>query len=168
VGRYLDAEKCNNYLDHSPAGGGYAQYQTSPVGAIRLGQALWLHGHGRQCVAVVPGLACVVPGSTCPFDDTGSYRVLRGGGWDYVDATGRCAFRHYDYPSNSRDHLVFGYWRSMGGFRLARDCSGGGSLSSSCASSAFTIDNRYGGTVRAEGTVAEHRAIRGHRKTIGP
>ena len=56
-----DAEKCNNYYDHNAAGGGYEMYQTSPVGSYPIwSKSLWLHGHGRQRVAVGAGLVCVV------------------------------------------------------------------------------------------------------------
>jgi formylglycine-generating enzyme required for sulfatase activity len=42
----------------------------------------------------------------------GSYRVVRGGGWDYYAVGIRCAFRNYDTPSNRFNYL---------GFRLCRE-----------------------------------------------
>jgi len=38
---------------------------------------------------------------------TGSFRVIRGGGFrDYADGA-RCAIRAYDYPLNAHDYLGF-------------------------------------------------------------
>ena len=39
------------------------------------------------------------PGSNPPGPATGSYRVLRGGGWDSYDDDLRAANRGYDYPT---------------------------------------------------------------------
>jgi len=110
-----DAEKCNNYYDHNAAGGGYGMYQTAPVGSYPSGAG----PYGCQDMAGnvwewVQDWYVSYPGSTCPFDYTGSYRVLRGGSWFNND---------YDYyRCASRSNLVpYNYVRwSSSGFRIAR------------------------------------------------
>lgn len=107
-------EKCNNYYDTNPAGGGYAKYQTSPVGSY----SNYPSPSGCQDMAGNVYEWCQdwyksYPGSSNPFDYTGSYRVLRGGGWGSgaVSQFGRCASRDYYFPSTYRRFI---------GFRLAR------------------------------------------------
>jgi len=107
-------EKCNNWCDTNPAGGGYGKYQTAPVGSY----SSYPSPSGCQDMAGNVWEWCQdwyksYPGSSSPFDYTNSYRVLRGGGCSsiYVDYYTRCAFRNYFNP----------YYSDMnGGFRLAR------------------------------------------------
>jgi len=94
-----DAEKCNNYWDHNAAGGGYCKYQTAPVGSYPSGAS----PYGCQDMAgnvweSVQDWCKSYPGSSNPFDCTGSYRVLRGGSWSYDDYYYRCAYRDYYTP----------------------------------------------------------------------
>lgn len=110
-----DQEKCNNYSDSNPAGGGLYKYQTAAVGSYPSGAS----PYGCQDMAGnvwewVQDWYKSYPNSSSPFDYTGSYRVLRGGSW--YDFTGssydsRCAFRYGRSP--------FYYWNDYG-FRLAR------------------------------------------------
>lgn len=107
-----DVEKCNNYYDSNPAGGGYAKYQTSPVGSYPSGASPYgcmdMAGNVWQWVQ---DWYKSYPGSSNPFDYTNSYRVLRGGGWYYDDGSYRCASRNGYYPH---------YYSGSYGFRLAR------------------------------------------------
>lgn len=123
-GNTWDAEKCNNYYDHNPAGGGYARYQTAPVGSYPSG----VSPYGCQDMAgnvwewakdwyLSNYYSLTPPGgwSDPQGPSSGGYRVLRGGNWSLIlDSYGvfRCAFRYYYfYP--------YGY-SSYFGFRFAR------------------------------------------------
>jgi len=112
-GNTWDAEKCNNYYDTNPAGGGYGKFQTAPVGSYPSGAS----PYGLQDMAGNVWEWCQdwyksYPGSTSPFDYTNSYRVLRGGCWgSYYDYYYRCAVRGNGDPY---------YYNDAGGFRLAR------------------------------------------------
>ena len=121
-GNVWDAEKCNNYNDHSSAGGGYQRYQTAPVGSYPSGAS----PYGLQDMAGNVWEWCrdwygssyysVSPTTDPQGPSSGSYRVLRGGSWyylvyDYYDYGGRCAKRFYYLPGN--------YWDDFG-FRIAR------------------------------------------------
>ena len=39
--------------------------------------------------------------------ESGSYRVTRGGGWDFIAVSTRCAYRYYGSPSGSYDYIGF-------------------------------------------------------------
>jgi formylglycine-generating enzyme required for sulfatase activity len=110
-----DAEKCNTYYDHNPAGGGYARYQTAPVGSYPTGMSPYgLHDMAGNAWEWVQDWYTSYPGSSSPFDYTGSYRVIRGGSWgNYYVTNYRCASRdYYLHPSSYQ-------WSNLG-FRLAR------------------------------------------------
>ena len=105
-------EMCNNFRDTNSAGGGYAKYQTAPVGSY----SSYPSPSGCQDMAGNVWEWCQdwyksYPDSGNPFDYTGIYRVLRGGSWGNYDNVTRCAYRYLDDPDTD--------WRDNG-FRLAR------------------------------------------------
>jgi formylglycine-generating enzyme required for sulfatase activity len=107
-GDIWDAQKCNNWHDSL-----YPGYQTSPVGSYPAGMSPYgLHDMAGNVWEWVHDWYKSYPGSTSPFDYTGSYRVLRGGGWGSPGSGCRSAYR----DSYNPDHG----WSSLGGFRLAR------------------------------------------------
>lgn len=103
-GDIWDAEKCNNYFDSNSAGGGYQKRQTSIVGSYTSG----VSHYGCEDMAGNVAEWCKdwyvsYPGSSTPFDYTNTYRVLRGGSWNYVGYNYgyRCSFRIFEQPQNS-------------------------------------------------------------------
>ena len=116
-GNIWDTEKCNNYLDHNSAGGGYQRSQTAPVGSYPNGAS----PYGCQDMAGNVWEWCKdwyqssyysqSPTSDPQGPTNGIYRVLRGGGWDIYDYSSRCVGRYGGDPNSGWD---------SGGFRLAR------------------------------------------------
>jgi formylglycine-generating enzyme required for sulfatase activity len=118
-GDMWDAEKCNNYLDHNPAGGGYERFATAPVASYQGDES----PYGCRDMAGNVWEWCrewfkSYPGSESPFDYTNKYRVLRGGSW-YSFSTGYGATRSsYRYGSGP------GYTGCLEfGFRVACDAA---------------------------------------------
>ncbi len=81
MGRYMDAEKCNNFNDNNPAGGGYTRYQTAPVGSYQVMKAPGLQGHDGNVFEWCQDWYKSYPGSTHPFDYGINNRIIRGGSW---------------------------------------------------------------------------------------
>ncbi len=107
-----DVENCNNWNDTNPAGGGYQQFQTSPVGSYPAGASPYgLHDMAGNVYAWCQNWYVSYPGSSDPFDHTGIYRVLRGGSWNYHESEARCARR---YPQSQNYDWLYN------GFRFAR------------------------------------------------
>jgi formylglycine-generating enzyme required for sulfatase activity len=107
-----DAEKCNNWDDSL-----YPGWQTTPVGSYSS------YGSPSGCQDMAGNVwewckdwylsnyYSTSPGSDPPGPTSGSYRVLRGGGWLDFEINTRCAYRDLDNP--------FNYWDNYG-FRIAR------------------------------------------------
>ena len=116
-GNVWDVENCNNYSDHNPAGDGYQQTQTAPVGSYPSGASpygcLDMAGNVWEwCRDWYSSTYYSVSPSTDPQGSTsGSVRVLRGGSWNSYDDLCRAAFRYDNSPSFTYD---------SSGFRLAR------------------------------------------------
>ncbi len=110
-----DAQKCNNYYDTNPAGGGNQRFQTAPVGSYPSGASPYgCQDMAGNVLEWVGDWYKSYPGSSSPFDYTNNYRVLRGGSWSTLngDYYARAAYRYGSYPSYY-DLYYFG-------FRLAR------------------------------------------------
>jgi iron(II)-dependent oxidoreductase len=97
-----DPEKCNNFLDHNPAGGGHRKLQSTPVGSYPDGASpcgcLDMVGNAYEWVA---DWHRSHPGSPNPFDRTHAYRFVKGGCWDDEAASNRCAYRGWYLPPSS-------------------------------------------------------------------
>lgn len=97
-----DPEKCNNALDHNPAGGGYKVNQSAPVGSYPQGASpygcLDMVGNAWEWVA---DWHKSYPGNPQPFDRTGSYRFVKGGCWDDGPSVVRCSYRGWYLPPSS-------------------------------------------------------------------
>ena len=117
-----EVERCNNFFDTNPAGGGYTHEWTAVVGSYPSGAS----PYGCQDMVGNVYEWCQdwfksYPGSASPFDYTNTYRTVRGGSFtDSGSIFGRCAYRLLNEPA----WLV---WQSPNvvssnfGFRLARD-----------------------------------------------
>jgi len=97
-----DPEKCNNFEDHNPAGGGYRKLQTSPVGAYPEGASPYgcmdMVGNAYEWVS---DWAVSYPDNPKPFDFTNAFRFVRGGCWDDGPRSNRCAYRAWYLPPDS-------------------------------------------------------------------
>jgi len=122
-----DVEKCNTFLDHQGAGGGYLKFQSAPVGSYPSD----VSPYGCQDMAgnvfewckdwfaigyysQIPTGGWIDPQGPEWFDSS-TWRVLRGGSWYTPDfgegVSTRCASRFDWHPS---------FYSFDGGFRLAR------------------------------------------------
>ncbi len=114
-GNAWDEERCNNYSDHNPLGGGYhgaratpgGSYpqSASPFGVHDMAGNVWewcLDYYDKTYYAASP-----VKNPTGPA--AGELRVLRGGSWGSSSATIRSACRHADSPDAT--------YHDDGGFR---------------------------------------------------
>jgi len=103
----FDASLCNWLSDSL-----YPGSQTAPAGQYGNGASpygcLDMAGNAWEWVA---DWYVSYPGSTAPFDYTGSRRCLRGGGWHTSQGYFRCAYRNADSP---------GAANNSNGFRVAR------------------------------------------------
>ena len=101
-GDIWDSEKCNNPLDHNPAGGGYRKNQSAPVGSYPKGASPYgcmdMVGNAYEWVA---DWAKSYPGNPKPFDYTGAYHFVKGGCWDDGSDSVRCAYRGWYLPPSS-------------------------------------------------------------------
>lgn len=115
-GNEWSEEKCNNFSDHSPVGGGFhgkcatpgGSYpqSASPFGAQDMAGNVWewcLDYYDKSYYAVSP---VKNPAGA----DKGELRVLRGGSWGSSSATIRSACRHADSPDAT--------YHDDGGFRV--------------------------------------------------
>jgi len=111
-GNTWDAEKCNNYFDHSSAGGGYVSLQPAPVGSYPAGAApcgaqdmggnVW-----EWCTDWYgPYASDALTDPTGPVD--GTSRVLHGGGWQNSGAyCARGACRGANTPDTRTNYSGF-------------------------------------------------------------
>lgn len=110
-----NAQKCNNYNDDNPAGGGFGWCQTAPVGSYPSGMSpCGAHDMAGNAWEWCKDWYKSYPGSGSSFDYTGSFRTLRGSSFQdyYGNGSLRCAYRFINYPY---------YCDHGGGFRLATD-----------------------------------------------
>ena len=128
-----DYDKCNNVYDHNSAGGGYARYQTAPVGSYPYDRSPYgcrdMAGNVSEwCKDYFGGsYYSTYPVNSWPSDPqgpaTGTSWVLRGANWssvnqpqytgNYVANYARCAYRGYT-------NCTLTYYSSRYGFRVAR------------------------------------------------
>ncbi len=84
---------------------GYCVGDTSQVGSYPLGASPYgvmdMAGNVLEWVNdwYDSGYYSISPGSNPPGPDTGSYRVLRGGSWNFIDSCLRSAYRGFGNPS---------------------------------------------------------------------
>lgn len=139
-GALWDAERCNNYDDSNPAGGGYAKYETATVGSYPLGESPYgchdmsgnvsewcMDWHLWDYYRQTPAGGWVDPqGPTY-----GNGRILRGGSWYWngniwyrPDDFCRCAYRGGDYQYSGWAGYAPDLSQNDVGFRLVREQSG--------------------------------------------
>lgn len=120
-----DFERCNGWIDHQTAGGGYQKYQTAPVGSYPAGASpygcmdmagnVWewcSDGFSYEYYSHTPPGGWIDPVNREP-GSTG-WRVLRGGSWSYDGGSYRCASRAYGFLMGGGD--IEGSY----GFRIVR------------------------------------------------
>jgi len=132
-GNTWDYDKCNNYYDHNPAGGGYLRMQTAPVGSYPYDPSPYgcrdMAGNVSEwCKDYFGGsYYSTYPVNSWPSDPqgpaTGTTWVLRGANWsslnqpqytgNYVANYARCAYRSYA-------NCTVSSYGSRYGFRVAR------------------------------------------------
>ena len=112
-----DAEKCHNFTDTNPVGGGFQGGRTAPVGSYPDGDSPYgihdMAGNVWQWCQdwYAKDYYAHAPSSNPPGAEEGELRVMRGGSWGSSNISVRCAARHADSPDVT--------YHEAGGFRCA-------------------------------------------------
>jgi sulfatase modifying factor 1 len=110
-------EKCNNWSDRQPAGGGYQSMKAAPVGSYSTGASPYgvedLSGNAWEWVQdwYDPNYYADAPAKNPQGPEFGELRVLRGGSWGSSSKSLRTTTRNAEAPDLS--------YHDDGGFRCA-------------------------------------------------
>ncbi len=115
-GKVLDGTQanCDGNSPYGTTSKGSYKAGTASVGSYGKAVNAWglkdMHGNVYEWCADSWASSSVLPGGSDPLGRTGSYRVIRGGSWDYGARYCRTAFRFFDPPGHRKTNV---------GFRLA-------------------------------------------------